>query len=345
MSSETYRQSSRLTELGKSVDPENRLLSRGPRFRADAEIVKDIALTASGLLSRRIGGPPTHPPAPALLFKRPVSFSEKPWPTSTGEGRYRRGLYAFQYISAPYPVFETFDARNGATACVERSRSNTPLQALTTLKEELFMDASRALARRIASTDADDDDQLEHAYRLCLSRPPLPEERALLEELLSRTRSQLAAGRGDPPARHRGQDGRSWLQLSGGSGPRARPACDDPAPAWVRSHQVDVPFPRRGLQADGRERQRRPAAARMNSGQVASASRRNGSGTRAGDWNEPASRRAQERRSPCPERDRDGASTAQTNLRNLSLMISTTWSGSRLHQSCSEKISTSQAPV
>lgn len=199
VSSETYRQSSRLTELGKSVDPENRLLSRGPRFRADAEIVKDIALTASGLLSRRIGGPPTHPPAPALLFKRPVSFSEKPWPTSTGEGRYRRGLYAFQYISAPYPVFETFDARNGATACVERSRSNTPLQALTTLKEELFMDASRALARRIASTDAGDDDQLEHAYRLCLSRPPLPEERALLEELLSRTRSQLAAGAGIRP--------------------------------------------------------------------------------------------------------------------------------------------------
>ena len=198
VTSDTYQQSSRQTEGTREIDPENRLLARGPRTRVDAEIVRDIALTASGLLSRRIGGAPVHPPAPALLFKPPISFSEKPWPASTGEGRYRRGLYTFQYISAPYPAFETFDAPNGATACVRRVQSNTPLQALTTLNEELFMEAARALARRTIAEAHGEEERLAHAFRLCLARKPDPEEAALLAALLSKARLRLADGHLDP---------------------------------------------------------------------------------------------------------------------------------------------------
>ena len=198
VTSDTYQQSSRLTEQALAIDPENRLLSRGPRVRADAEIVRDSALAASGLLSRRVGGPPVHPPAPELLFKPPISFSEKPWPASTGEGRYRRALYTFQYISAPYPAFEVFDAPNGATACVRRSRSNTPLQALTTLNEDLFMESARALARRTVSVATSDRDRLDHAFRSCLSREAEPDEAELLLELLRKTNEQLAEGLLDP---------------------------------------------------------------------------------------------------------------------------------------------------
>ena len=194
VTSATYRQSSRQTQRARAGDPENRLLSRGPRLRADAEIIRDIALAASGLLSRRVGGPPARPPAPEILFKPPISFSEKPWPASEGEGRYRRGLYTFQYISAPYPAFEVFDAPNGATACVRRGRSNTPLQALTTLNEELFIEAARALARRTVAEAEGDADRLARAVRLCLAREPRPAEASLLLGLLQKARQQLEEG-------------------------------------------------------------------------------------------------------------------------------------------------------
>ena len=217
--SETYRQSSRQTEAVRAADPHNRLLSRGPRLRADAEIVRDIALAASALLVRRVGGAPAHPPAPELLFKPPISFSEKPWPASAGEGRYRRGLYTFQYISAPYPVFEMFDAPSGATACVRRDRSNTPLQALATLNEELFMEAARSLAQRTVAEASGDLARLKHAFRLCLAREPRTEEAGLLLALLAKTRARLADGSAD-----------AW-QLAGAaaeSGPRP-----DAEAAWT----------------------------------------------------------------------------------------------------------------
>ncbi len=198
VTSETYRQSSRHEGRSRRVDPENRLLARGPRLRVDAEIVRDIALTAGGLLSRRIGGPAVHPPAPGILFEPPISFSKKPWKLSTGEGRYRRGLYTFQYISAPYPAFEVFDAPNGATACVRRGRSNTPLQALTTLNEELFMDSARAMARFAVAGAARDQERLDTAFRLSLARDPQPAESALMLSLLGNARKQLSSGEADP---------------------------------------------------------------------------------------------------------------------------------------------------
>src|SRR5690606_8894080 len=120
----------------ESVDPHNRLLARGARFRVDAEVVRDIALLASGLLNPTLGGPSVHPPLPEFMVKPPVSYGPKPWPEDHGADRYRRALYTFRFRSVPYPALEVFDAPNGDTACVRRSRSNTPLQALTTWNED-----------------------------------------------------------------------------------------------------------------------------------------------------------------------------------------------------------------
>src|SRR5262249_16183482 len=127
--SNTYRQSSAIRS-SKLEDPDNRLLSHGPRFRVDAEVVRDIALAASGLLNPKTGGPGVFPPLPAFMLAPPVSYGPKIWPEETGPERYRRALYTFRYRSIPYPVLQTFDAPNGDFACVRRPRSNTPLQAL-----------------------------------------------------------------------------------------------------------------------------------------------------------------------------------------------------------------------
>ncbi len=140
--SSTYRQSSKVTPELLAKDPYNRLLARGPRFRVDAEIVRDIALAASGLLDPQVGGPSVQPPAPDFLFQPPASYGPKVWKVETGPDRYRRALYTFRYRSVPYPVLQAFDAPNGDFSCVRRSRSNTPLQALTTLNEPLFLECA-----------------------------------------------------------------------------------------------------------------------------------------------------------------------------------------------------------
>ena len=156
--SATYRQSSRgHARAAASAIPYNRLLARGPRFRVDAEVVRDIALAASGLLNPTIGGPSVYPPAPAFLFQPPASYGPKAWNEATGPDRYRRALYTFRYRSVPYPMLQTFDAPNGDFSCVRRARSNTPLQALTTLNEPLFLECARALARRDAESGATTD--------------------------------------------------------------------------------------------------------------------------------------------------------------------------------------------
>jgi hypothetical protein len=159
------------------------LLARGPRFRVEAEIVRDIALQASGLLYAKVGGPSVYPDAPEFLFQPPTSYGPKIWETAAGPERYRRGLYTFRYRSVPYPAFQTFDAPNGDTACVRRVRSNTPLQALTTLNEPLFVEAAQALAQRaIREGGKTDSDKLAYAFRRTLSRNPTAAER---DELLS----------------------------------------------------------------------------------------------------------------------------------------------------------------
>jgi hypothetical protein len=199
VSSATYRQSSRVTADGLAADPANKLLARGPRFRVDAEAVRDIALTASGLLDRRVGGPSVYPPVPQFLMDPPASYGPKVWPVATGPDRYRRSLYVFAFRSVPYPPLAAFDAPPGEAACVKRPRSNTPLQALTALNEPVFVEAARALGRRaLTEGGATDEGRLRHAVRLVVSRPPTDAEQAALLGLLARQRAKFADPASDP---------------------------------------------------------------------------------------------------------------------------------------------------
>ncbi len=195
LNSATYRQSSRVTPTLRERDPYNRLLARGPRLRVEAEIVRDITLAASGLLNPRIGGPSVFPPAPEFLFKPPASFGPKIWDVAEGEDRYRRALYTFRYRSVPYPMLQTFDAPNGDSSCVRRSRSNTPLQALTALNEPLFMEAAQALALKTLQEGGQDDlERITFAFRRCLARRPGPKESKELLSLLHKQTARLAEG-------------------------------------------------------------------------------------------------------------------------------------------------------
>ncbi len=195
VTSATYRQSSKVTKELYERDQYNRLLARGPRFRVDGEIVRDIALAASGLLTPTIGGPSVYPPAPQFLFGPPVSFAPFDWPEETGPNRYRRALYSFRRRSTPYPMLQNFDTPNGETSCVRRSRSNTPLQALTTLNETLFVEAAQALALRTLSQGATNDlDRATFAFRVCEGRKPTAAETAELLGLLKKEEQRLAEG-------------------------------------------------------------------------------------------------------------------------------------------------------
>jgi hypothetical protein len=179
-------------------DPYNRLLARGARMRVEGEVVRDIALAASGLLNPTIGGPSVYAPAPAFLFVPPASYGPFTWTEATGADRYRRGLYTFRRRSTPYPALQNFDAPNGDFSCVKRSRSNSPLQALTTLNETVFLECARAMALRILKDGGKTDaERLTFAFRLCVSRPPSADELAELNGLLTKQRERLAAGKLD----------------------------------------------------------------------------------------------------------------------------------------------------
>lgn len=197
--SATYRQSSNLTPELIAKDPYNRLLARGPRFRVDAEIVRDIALSASGLLNDKVGGPSVNPPAPKFLFEAPASFAPKVWIESQGSERFRRAIYTFRYRSSPYPMLQMFDAPTGESSCVRRTRSNTPLQALTTLNEPVFLEAARALAAKTAQEGGVNDTQrLNFMFRRVLSRAPEPGERDTLLSLLNKEIKHFSANQHDP---------------------------------------------------------------------------------------------------------------------------------------------------
>ncbi|MCA9262545.1 MAG: PSD1 domain-containing protein, partial [Planctomycetales bacterium] len=157
--SATYRQSAQVTPEKQSQDPDNRRLARGPRFRVDAEVVRDIALAASGLLDARVGGRSVYPPAPEFLFQPPASYGPKTWDIAHDSSRYRRALYTFRFRSVPYPALEAFDSPNADRSCARRSRSNTPLQALTTLNETVYLECARTMALTITQGTASDEDR------------------------------------------------------------------------------------------------------------------------------------------------------------------------------------------
>ena len=174
VTSATYRQSSAHRKDITTFDPLNRLLSRQNRLRLDAEILRDSALCASGLLTRNLGGPSIKPPLPGDIFD--VGRSVK-WEVSQSNERYRRGLYILTMRSVLYPMLTTFDAPDAADACVRRERSNTPLQALTMMNDPVFVEAAQALALRvIREAPRDIDLRLRHLFFLVLNRPPLSAE-------------------------------------------------------------------------------------------------------------------------------------------------------------------------
>ncbi|MFN0016873.1 MAG: DUF1553 domain-containing protein [Pirellulaceae bacterium] len=195
--SQTYQQSSKVTPEALSKDPRNRLLSRGPRFRLEAEMVRDQALSLSGLLSRKMHGPSVYPPQPDGLWQAAFN-GERTWQTSKGEDRYRRGLYTFWRRTVPYPSMATFDAPSRETCSLRRIRTNTPLQAFVTMNDPAFVEASQALARRIMKEGgATPQERAAFTLKLCLVRPPNP---AQVESLLALYQSELAHFQSDAAA-------------------------------------------------------------------------------------------------------------------------------------------------
>jgi hypothetical protein len=194
VSSRTYQQTSRATPAQLERDPRNQFLARGPRFRADAEVVRDVALSVAGLLSPKLGGPSIFPPIPENVLS--YNYSKVTyWDVPTGPDRYRRSLYVFRKRSMPDPMLSAFDAPNGDFSCVRRIRSNTPLAALTGLNETIMVEAAQAFALRLwregGPTDAD---RATHAYRLATARPPRPAERDAVVQLVAATRARLRLG-------------------------------------------------------------------------------------------------------------------------------------------------------
>ena len=194
--SATYRQASDASPELLATDPRNAWLSRGPRVRLSAEMVRDQALAASGLLSRKVGGPPVMPWQPEGVWQ--VVYSSRQWETSPGEDRHRRALYTLWRRTSPYPSMTTFDAPSGEVCTVRRIRTNTPLQALVTLNDPTLVEAAQALARRAETESAPDGgSMLDRMFRLVLSRPPNRHEEARLLALHRESASELLGSPAD----------------------------------------------------------------------------------------------------------------------------------------------------
>jgi mono/diheme cytochrome c family protein len=196
VTSATYRQSSRVRPDLEIIDPINKLYARQSRLRLDAEIVRDVALAASGTLVPKLGGPPVFPPQPDGVMN--LGQVKRAWTPSEGEQRHRRGLYTHWWRATPHPALAVFDAADGFSACTRRIRSNTPLQALTLLNDRQFFEFAGALAERVqlegGTTDAT---RIDYAFRLCVSRPPTADEAkrvtALLKQLQTPADGEAAA--------------------------------------------------------------------------------------------------------------------------------------------------------
>jgi hypothetical protein len=194
VTSQTYQQSSHATAAQLQRDPRNQYLARGPRFRADAEVVRDLALAAAGLLHPKVGGPSVFPPVPENVLAYNY-FKVTYWDVPRGPDRYRRSLYLFRKRSMPDPMLSAFDAPNGDFACVRRPRSNTPLAALTGLNEPILVEAAQAFALRVwREGGATDTDRITYAYRVCTARTPRAAERKSVQALLQATRERLRRG-------------------------------------------------------------------------------------------------------------------------------------------------------
>jgi hypothetical protein len=205
VTSATYRQSSRHRPKLSSIDPRNQLLARQARLRLEAEIVRDVALSASGLLSHKIGGPSVFPPQPDGVFR--LTQIQREWRASDGSDRYRRGMYTHFWRSAPHPALTVFDAPEATTACTHRNRSNTPLQALTLLNDQAFFEFAQGLALRVLANPhtsavnkvTEDSEHIRYAFRLCVARPPSDFEQERLRAVLNQQRGDFQSTSNDGP--------------------------------------------------------------------------------------------------------------------------------------------------
>lgn len=181
--SSSYRQVSRMTPELLDADPTNRLYARGPRFRVTSEMVRDQALFVSGLLSENMYGVPVNPPQPQLGLKAAFG-GETDWKTSSGDDKFRRGIYTTWRRSSPYPSMSTFDSPSREVCTSRRGRTNTPLQALVTLNDPVYIEAAQALARKIDMQGGDSiESKIAYGIRTCLVREPTDEETAELVRL------------------------------------------------------------------------------------------------------------------------------------------------------------------
>jgi hypothetical protein len=202
VTSSTYRQAAKVTPDLYAHDPENRLLARGTRYRLQAELIRDQALAASGLLDGRVGGHSVSPYQPAGLWEELMSRNDgSKWTAQTyvqskGDDLYRRTMYTFWKRTCPPPTLQTFDAPDRETCTVKRARTNTPLQALVLMNDPTYVEASRKLAERALkepAAGATDEDRLSHAFRLVLARKPRAEEVTVLKDLLGKQRAKYTA--------------------------------------------------------------------------------------------------------------------------------------------------------
>lgn len=190
--SRTYRQSSHVSPQRLEIDPGNRLLSRGPRFRLSAEIVRDQAMAVSGLLTRQIGGPSVMPPQPGGIWKS--TYSGEKWKNATGADRYRRALYTYKKRTSPYPAMLTFDSGSGEVCQIRRVRTNTPLQALVTLNDTVYVEAAGALATRMEHSASTSRDRIANGFRMVLVRHADPKELDRLVALYDSLETELTDG-------------------------------------------------------------------------------------------------------------------------------------------------------
>ena len=191
VTSATYRQSSSASEDQMKQDPNNRLLSRGPRFRLTAEMIRDQALACSGLLSPKMYGAPTQPPQPKSGLKFSFGGGTADWKDSVGEDRYRRAIYTRWRRTSPYPSMTTFDVANREVCELRRLRTNTPLQALVTLNDPVYVEAAQSLARQVYSKEQTAEQTAEVAFRRCLIRRPTESELTLLVALYQEAKTHF----------------------------------------------------------------------------------------------------------------------------------------------------------
>jgi hypothetical protein len=188
VTSATYRQSSHHRDDLAAIDQPNLLLGKQSRIRLDAEIVRDVTLSASGKLSHKIGGPSVHPPQPEGVYA--FTQNRKNWQTASGESRFRRTMYTMFYRSAPYPTLTTFDSPDFQSVCTRRVRSNTPLQALTMGNDPALFELAQGFAERILDETAarDQDARIERAFLIAYARRPTSDERAVAGEFVDTQR-------------------------------------------------------------------------------------------------------------------------------------------------------------